>query len=174
MTSWNCIRSTWSVCRRCRDSSICCGRRGACAAVDLGHEEDLVAIAAGERLAHADFAGAVVVVPAIVEEGDAAVDGLADELDRVLLGRRRLADVVAAEADGGDALAGAPELAIDHAIVRRGGFGAHRCAEKLPGCEGSGGDASRLHKFAAIDLAGSVVVGSLFGTSVLGIGGQHK
>ena len=34
------------------------------AAVDLGHQEDLVAIAVAERLAHADLAGAVVVVPA--------------------------------------------------------------------------------------------------------------
>ena len=74
------------------------------AAVHFGHEEDLAAVAVAEGLAHADFAEAVVVVPAVVEEGDAAVDGFADEGD-ALVGVGLFADVVAAEADGGDALA---------------------------------------------------------------------
>ena len=89
------------------------------AAVDLGHEEDALPVAILESLAHADLAGPGVVIPAVVEEGDAAVDGGADEAD-ALLGIGLLADVEAAEADGGDAFAGAAELAIDHV----GGFGA--------------------------------------------------
>ena len=84
------------------------------AAVDLGHEEDLRAIAVAESLAHADLTDAVVVVPAIVHEGDAAVDGGADEADGVG-GVGLLADMEAAETDGGDALAGGAEVAVDHA-----------------------------------------------------------
>ncbi len=71
-----------------------------------------------------------------------------------LFGVGLLADVVAAEADGGDALAGGAEVAIDHA----GGFGAggggfrgrlrDRCAG---GCGDSGGgggfeEAAAFHK----------------------------
>jgi hypothetical protein len=94
-----------------------CGLLGA--AVDFGHEKNLVAVAALERLPHADFADAVVIVPAVVHEGDAAVDGLADELDGIVLGDGGFADVIAAEADGGDALAGAAQRAINHAFCLR-------------------------------------------------------
>ncbi len=83
------------------------------AAVDFGHEEDLLAVAVAEGLAHADLGDAVVVVPAVVDEGDAAVDAGVDELDAfggVLL----LAEMVAAHADGGDAFAGGAEFAVDH------------------------------------------------------------
>ncbi len=38
------------------------------APVDLGHQEDLVAIPARKRLAHAHFADSAVIVPAIVHE----------------------------------------------------------------------------------------------------------
>ncbi len=51
------------------------------AAIHFGHEEDLLAIAVAKSLSHADFGDAVVVVPAVVEEGDAAVDAGVDELD---------------------------------------------------------------------------------------------
>jgi hypothetical protein len=44
------------------------------AAVDLGHQEYPVPIAVLERLAHPELALALVVVPAIVHEGDAAID----------------------------------------------------------------------------------------------------
>ena len=92
---------------------------GGGAAVHFGHEEDLVAVAVLEGLAHAEFGGAVVVVPAVVEEGDAVVDGGVDDLEAVF-GVRLMADVEAAEADGGDGLAGGAELAVDHV----GGLGA--------------------------------------------------
>ena len=54
-------------------------------AVDLGHEEDLLAVAVAQGLAHADFAVAVVVVPAVVQKVDAAVDRGADDADALLL-----------------------------------------------------------------------------------------
>ena len=43
--------------------------------VHFGHEEDFLPVAIAEGLPHADFADAVVVVPTVVEEGDAFVDG---------------------------------------------------------------------------------------------------
>jgi len=50
-------------------------------AVDLVHQEDLRAVAILQGLAHADLARAFVVVPAVVHEGNAAIDGLANELN---------------------------------------------------------------------------------------------
>ena len=100
MTSWNCSRSMTSVCRRVSDSSSCSAAAFFGPAVDLGHQEDLLAVAVAERLAHADFAAAAVVVPAVVHEGDAVVDGGADDLDAFLL-LLLSADVVAAQADHG-------------------------------------------------------------------------
>src|SRR5207247_9084188 len=87
------------------------------AAIDFVHQEDLLTVAVLKSVPHADLARAFVVVPAVVHEGNAAVDGLPDELNRVLLGNRRLADVPAAQADDGDAFACAAEGAVDHSIV---------------------------------------------------------
>ena len=111
-----------------RDSSICLAASFFGAAIDFGHEEDFVAIAVAERLAHADLAVAVVIVPAVVHEGDAAIDGGADDADAFwFVGW--VADVKAAEADGGDFLAGAAEFTIDH--VALAGFGAERLSRSL-------------------------------------------
>ena len=77
----------------------------------LGHQEDLVPPAtARQRLAHHLLAAAVVVVPGVVEEGDAFVDGRMHHLDRrgFVLGRRE-ADVPTAEAKHGDVRARAPQ-----------------------------------------------------------------
>jgi hypothetical protein len=88
-------------------------------AVDLGHQEDLVAVAVPERLAHADLAGAAVVVPAVVHEGDAAIDGGSDDANRLLL--PRLAQVIPTEPDQRDLLAGASEGPVEHvAFPHRG------------------------------------------------------
>ena len=74
-------------------------RRGlALAAVDLRHEEDAVAVAVAERPPHPPLALAVVVVPAVVEERDAAVHGGADDPDALLVGGLD-AHVASAEAD---------------------------------------------------------------------------
>ena len=66
----------------------------------LGHQEDLVA-ASDQRLAHARLAHALVVVPRVVHEGDAAVDGRMDEPGRLPL-RLRQAEVPAAERQNRD------------------------------------------------------------------------
>ena len=92
------------------------------AAVELGHEEDFLAVAVLEGFAHAEFGGAVVVVPAVVHEGDAVVDGGVDDLEAVF-GIGLLAEVEAAEADGGDGFAGGAELAVDHVGRLRAGAG---------------------------------------------------
>ena len=98
------------------------------AAVHFGHEKDFLAVAVAQGLAHADLGNAIVIVPAVVHEGDAAIDAGVHEL-YALAGVGLLAEMVAAHADGGDALAGGAEFAIDHV----GGFGA------LDGCAGCGG-----------------------------------
>jgi hypothetical protein len=87
-------------------------------AVDLGHQEDLLAVAVAQGLAHADFAAAVVIVPAVVHEGDAGVDGGADDLDAVLLVLLP-ADMVAAQADDRHLLPGPAQRAIAHVAADR-------------------------------------------------------
>ncbi len=114
----------------------------------------MTAIAAGEGLAHAELAFAIVVVPAVVEEVDAAIDGLVDELNGVGLRDLCAADVVAAEADGGDALAGAAELAIDHAVVF-GGIGAEIGGEDLLRGDGRSGG---FDEGAAVEVGGGLAV----------------
>src|SRR5207253_8354339 len=54
--------------------------------VDLGHEKRLLPVSVAERLAHARLARALVVVPAVVEKIDPAIDRLPNDLDRELLG----------------------------------------------------------------------------------------
>ena len=44
------------------------------AAVDLRHQEHTIAIPVAKRASHADLAGAFVVIPAVVEKVDAAID----------------------------------------------------------------------------------------------------
>src|SRR5262249_6182574 len=76
------------------------------------------------------------VVPAVVQEGDAVVDGAADDLDAfglVLLP----ADVVAAQPDNGHLLPGAPELAIAHPPADR--------VRSLPGFRPGATEAGRCH-----------------------------
>ncbi len=89
-------------------------RRRLGAAVELGHQEDALPIAVAQRVAHAPLALAVVVVPAVVHEGDAAIDGRADDADafRPIL---RHADVEAAEPESGHAFTRLAELTVDHA-----------------------------------------------------------
>ena len=113
------------------------------AAVDLGHQEGLLAVAVLEGAAHAALAFAVVVVPAVVQEVDARVECGADDADALVLGDLRRADVVAADADDGDGMAGAAEgTARD---LTRGGDSLF--AEGDEGGEGGGGfeEVASLH-----------------------------
>ena len=85
----------WSVCNRCSDSSICF------AAVFLSRPSILVIrnallpIAVAQRLAHAHFAFAAVVIPAVVQKIDPVIDRRANDLDAFLLILLR-ADVIPA------------------------------------------------------------------------------
>ena len=137
----------WSVFRRLRTFVDLARGFNLGAAVELGHQENLAAITAGERLAHALFAYAAVVVPAIVEEVDAAIDCLVHEPDRFCFAKRRHAEVVAAEADSRHALACAAEFAIDHAVRGwRSFFRRHQGRER----SNAGGCRSRFNKFATL------------------------
>lgn len=78
------------------------------ASVDLGHQERLGPVAVAQGQAHADFAGAIVVVPAVVEEIDAVIEGGPYNLNGFFL--VGFAEVESADADDGNAFAGASEL----------------------------------------------------------------
>jgi len=115
------------------------GRGLGVAAIDLGHEEDLLAIAVAQRLAHAYFTVAVVVVPAVVHEGDAVVDRSANDLDGLSL--TGIADVIAAETEHRHWLAGMAQSSGRNATRVRGlrdiaelgdHSGGNRCLQKLP------------------------------------------
>jgi len=82
------------------------------AAVDLGHQEHLVAIPVGERLAHADLARAVVVVPGVVHERDAAIDRVTNDAKAERLVDGRYSEVPASETDRGDPFARVSEQAV--------------------------------------------------------------
>ena len=71
------------------------------AAVVLGHQEGLVAVAILEGLAHDLFGSSVVVFPGVVQERDTHVDGLAGQADADAL-VAVTADVVAAQAEDRD------------------------------------------------------------------------
>src|SRR5262249_49747713 len=73
-----------------------------------------VPIAVTERLAHPRLAGAFVVVPGVVEERYALIDGIANEAEAELLIHVRESEVPATEPDGRDSFAGASERAVLH------------------------------------------------------------
>src|SRR5713101_9835350 len=52
--------------------------------VDLGHKKRFLAIAVAQRVAHADFTLAAVVVPAVVEKIDALIEARADDSNAFL------------------------------------------------------------------------------------------
>src|ERR1700748_1038105 len=99
---------------------LLCGGGGA--AVDLGHEEGFLPVAILERKTHAALAFAIVVVPAVVEEVDAGIESGADDTYALLLRDVGAADMVTAEADDGDGLAGAAEGAARNLAGSGNGF----------------------------------------------------
>ena len=84
-------------------------------AVMLGHEEDSVAIAVLQGFAHEHLGPPLVVLPCVVHERDAHVDGRANKADRlpVVLD---LSDVMAAEPEDGDVPPGPAEHAGGHLL----------------------------------------------------------
>src|SRR2546426_1370216 len=91
-------------------------RRVLVATVDLGHENRLVAIAVAQRLSHADLARPTVVVPAVVEEVDSAVDRGADDADGFLLVGLP-PEVVAAHTDQRHHLSSAPQATVGNPVA---------------------------------------------------------
>ena len=85
-------------------------RSRAGAAVDFRHQKRLLAIAVGQRLAHALLAHAVVVIPAVIEEVDAAIERCPDDVNGVLLGDTGQAEMIAADTNDGDFRIRAAEL----------------------------------------------------------------
>src|SRR5438132_4976616 len=84
-------------------------------AIDLRHEKGLLAVAVAQGLSHADLARPFVVVPAVVEEVDAAVQGRAHDPDGQPLIDVAQAQMPTADADGGYFLSRRSEIPINHA-----------------------------------------------------------
>src|SRR5436190_8522972 len=83
-------------------------------AVDLRHEKRLVAITIAECFAHADLAGAVIVVPAVVQKVDATIDRGAHDADGQRLTDMLESEMPAANANGGNFFAGVTQNPICH------------------------------------------------------------
>ena len=112
-------------------------------AADLGHEEDLVASAAfGKGLPHPLLGAAVVVVPAVIHEGDPLIDGPLDQPEASALGEfLRIGAGVAAQAEQADHLPGLPQRSQGDAsgVGPCGLLGLGRCDDRRGGKAGRGG-----------------------------------
>ena len=136
------------------------------APVDLGHLENLVtAVVLLVRLAGAEFAGAQVVVPRVVHEGDAMVDGGVDEPDRLGLGAG-FAQVETAHADQGNHLAGGAERTVNH--VALAGFALHRAGQVRE--RGGRGD----FRVDGVRFFRGIGVGDGIGGGIVGHGGAGE
>src|ERR1019366_7925870 len=112
------------------------------APVDLRHQKYFLAIAVLQGLPHPDFALAFVVVPAVIHEGNAAVDTSSHQANAVLLCKPMLCKMEAAHADRRDFLAGASQRAVEHVALA----GSSRC-----------GESDRMHGFVLLRCGGSVL-----------------
>ena len=91
------------------------GRIGLIAAVDLAHQENLISIALlRERFTHPLFTASLVVIPAVIHEGNAAIDRLVNQVRGAGLRKRPFTDMRAAESDSRHGLARATELSVEH------------------------------------------------------------
>jgi hypothetical protein len=57
---------------------------------------------------------AFVVIPAVIHESDAAIDGRVHQPDALIFGESVLSDMKTTHADDGNALSGATESAVEH------------------------------------------------------------
>src|SRR5580704_10957305 len=80
---------------------------------DLCHQEDLVAANAPECPAQDGLRLAVVILPSVVEESDAGVDRLVNELHRFVQGRH-IAEMMTTHSNSRNAHILASEFAVDH------------------------------------------------------------
>jgi hypothetical protein len=72
-----------------------------------------------EGLAHANFAVAVVVVPAVIHKGNSTVDRAANDFNAVRLRKQLFPNMVSAQPNDRDFLFGASEGAIKHVATTR-------------------------------------------------------
>ena len=87
-------------------------RFGVRSPVDLRHQKDLLPVAILERLSHAGLARAVVVVPAVVQEVDAAVDGRSNDPEAERLVDPFQSEMPASKADRGNAFSCPAQRAV--------------------------------------------------------------
>ncbi len=121
----------------------------------LGHEEDFLAVSPLSKcLAHDLLAAAVVVVPGVVKEGEAVIDGGVHDLDRLVLVLDG-ANVPTAQANDGNAHARLSQLACRQFLGNVLGMG--RCPRQSQRCRAG---QCRLQEFTS-----GVVVLSHGGTS---------
>src|ERR1700730_4234847 len=80
---------------------------------DLCHQENLFTASAPERPAQDGLSLAVVILPCVVEESNAAVDRLVDELHCRVQGRH-IAEMMTTYPDSGNVRTRAPEFPINH------------------------------------------------------------
>src|SRR6185436_15814968 len=104
------------------------------ASIDLCHQKDALSVSIAQRFAHADFASAVMIVPAVIQEVNAAVDRFANEPNAFFLVTRH-ANVVPTQANGGDLLASASQLSINHLVLGFSTPGLAGSAHHHSGCE---------------------------------------
>src|SRR5438128_795363 len=82
-------------------------------------KRNLLAITVTQRPPHADFAGAAIIIPAVVHEGESPIDRAAD--NRYTLRFVSLfADVIPTQADGRDFLSSPPQSALGHSLLSLG------------------------------------------------------
>src|SRR6266436_9698938 len=99
------------------------GSRSFRAPVNLGHQKRLLAITVAQRVAHADFTLAAIVVPAVIEKIDAFIEACADDAN-AFLGIRLTAKMIATEPDERNFLFAAAQGAVRNAVpgLRSGGL----------------------------------------------------
>ena len=83
------------------------------AAIDLGHEENLVPVPVAQRLAHADLASSVMVVPGVVHKSDSMIDRAPDDTNALLLVTGP-PNVVSAKADKRHLFTCTSERSVEH------------------------------------------------------------
>src|SRR6266481_2599757 len=81
--------------------------------VDFGHQEGLLSVAVTESFAHANLAAAVVIIPAVVHEGDATVDSRTNDSYSILI-IFGATNVIPAQTEGGDLFTGFAQRSVGH------------------------------------------------------------
>src|SRR5258708_19054277 len=87
------------------------------ASIDLGHEKSFLAITSAQRVAHADFTLAAVIVPAVIEKMDSVIDCGTDDANTLRLLEFRFAKMKSAKPHHGNLFSCAAERpAVDFSL----------------------------------------------------------